>query len=43
MFSSHKMHDVIEPEEAVRKLRDKFDSNIKSGKDFKLLHGFREA
>lgn len=32
MFGGHKGHEVTEPEQAVRNLRDRFDSNIKSGK-----------
>ena len=32
MFASHKMHEVIPPEEACKRVRDKFDQNIKSGK-----------
>eukprot|EP00347_Sterkiella_histriomuscorum_P009722 403340133 len=32
MFGEHKGHEVTEPEQAVRNLRDRFDDNIKSGK-----------
>jgi hypothetical protein len=32
MFGGHKGHEVTEPEQAVRNLRDRFDTNIKSGK-----------
>jgi hypothetical protein len=31
MFFTHKGHEVTEPDEAVRNLRDQFDKNIKSG------------
>lgn len=31
MFATHKNHSVIEPEQAVRNLRDQFDKNIRSG------------
>ena len=35
MFTTHKLHSVVEPNEAIKQLRDSLDKNVKSGK-FKI-------
>ena len=39
MFGGHKGHEVTEPDVAVRNIRDLFDKNIRSGKEFQLIKG----